>query len=156
MHPCYHHWLTCVSRGRGGATGGRPVEGQRRLGQGRRTRGNWHYDVQTDRDDYTPERREGGEIHANINYTDSWTQKMIADKPRSSATTNTQYMKVQKAHLQLNLGEAIPVPSQAHLSYTSAKGRATYLHVQCRCLALRTYVPRELSLPTLVAHGHGQ
>ena len=51
------------------------------------------------------------------------------------------YMKVQKGKTNPNLGEAIPVPSQAHLPVyiynTSAKSRATY-----RCLALRTRTGR--------------
>ena len=42
---------------------------------------------------------------------------------------NSEYMKIQKglsSKTNPNLGEAIPVPSQAHLyKYSSAKARAT-------------------------------
>ena len=64
------------------------------------------------------------------------------------------YMKVQRAHL----------PSQPRGSHPSAYNLPVQKVEPLRCLALRTrtcrfkssFVPWELSLPTLVAHGHGQ
>ena len=84
----------------------------------------------------------------------------------------TYMMKALKVYVPQSLGESHPVPAQALPTYKnihkSSKGSSSEtnpnLGEAVQCLVRHTYtipvqkaeLPRELSLPTLVACAHGQ